>query len=242
MASPSRPSSAVAGGPSIPSSPRPSGSRSSLRPAAQPPRSIHEEPQSVEQGQEPHSTHDGLQPPSLAPVFALISSSTPPATRQNISHPTVHYIFADDDPELWTEALAQHHRAGGADDAEVSERAIVLDMVPADNELGFAVASASSLSPDWAVTSAELSRMGGLAAAHGDGPGALMLRIEGVSAEVSEGPSPEGELQSSGASGGKEKKMEEYASLVAEFERRMGVLKKVVDKGGERERAETGGV
>ncbi|KAK0648851.1 hypothetical protein B0T16DRAFT_290914, partial [Cercophora newfieldiana] len=112
---------------------------------------------------------------------------------------------------------------------------------PSDRAPGYEVARASSLSPDWAVVSATLGRMedthGNLVAAHGDGQGALMLKIEGVSVEPSPALSgktstPEGELQSSGAKPPLPGQvMEEYSGLLSDFDKRMAVLRRVIDAG-----------
>lgn len=84
-------------------------------------------------------------PPPFHPLFTLVSDST---TRQT-HHPRVHYIFADDDPEVLTKALAEFtdHRSVSKENIRRSsssrgsgasqshpppphERAIVLDLVP----------------------------------------------------------------------------------------------------------------
>ncbi|KAK0724729.1 hypothetical protein B0H67DRAFT_598219 [Lasiosphaeris hirsuta] len=203
--------------------------------------------------------------PVFAPLFALLTSSTPPSHRQTTHHPTLHYIFADDNPELLTAALARHHHSGaeteGGSNSErrnmPRERAVILDLVRTANGAGLEVAWASSLSPDWAVVSARVSRMEGVDGAQptsrGDSPAALMLTIEGVSVESSsagsltsaKAPTPEAELQSSGASGARQPQplpaMEEYANLLSDFERRMAVLRQVVEAGGERQRVQLGG-
>ncbi len=158
-------------------------------------------------------------------------------------------------------ALAQHHRGTEEPEDEdngsgnTRDRAVILDMVPAADGAGFEVGSASSLSPDWAVVSARVSRMEGidsaLVAAHGDNPGTLMLKVEGVSVEPSSGPissakvpTPETELQSSGASGTRTPHLhlaqEEYSVLLSEFDNRMAVLRRVVEAGGDRHRVRKG--
>lgn len=271
-----RPGSAAAGyhASPIPSSPRPGSraSRSSLRrerqdnvtttttnPQPSSVAQLHSQPQSP---QPPRLIDDPARPPSLSPqptlpsfspIFALVTSSTYPSQRPTTHHPTIHYIFADDDPELLTEALARHHDPDSDPDSDQTrprERAIVLDMVPTDDGLGFDVGSANSLSSDWAVVNAHVSRMegvdGALAGPHGDGRGAPILHIEGVGIAPSptpvvsaKTPTPEGELQSSGASGAKPPKpqqaAEEYADLIADFEKRMEVLRRVVKAGDERQ-------
>lgn len=85
------------------------------------------------------------QPPPFHPLFTLVTDSN---TRQT-HHPRVHYIFADDDPEILTKALAEYsdHRTSSKENIRRSsssrgsgasqsnplpppERAIVLDLVP----------------------------------------------------------------------------------------------------------------
>ncbi|KAK3690311.1 hypothetical protein B0T22DRAFT_191591 [Podospora appendiculata] len=211
--------------------------------------------------------------PSFSPLFALISSSKPPsqlptagqppvlpARQTTIHHPTVHYIFADDDPEILTAALAQHHHE--ADDGLVSQagsinpadRAVLLDMVPAAGGAGgLEVAWASSLSPDWAVESASVSQMGddgdsGSTDGH-NGTGVQVLTIKGVSRDLSSAPGAglkpgktptpdDGELQSSGGSGPRPQRLppaEEYNGLLQDFDKRMGILRRVVEAGAERQ-------
>ncbi|KAI6377525.1 hypothetical protein MCOR25_002508 [Pyricularia grisea] len=110
-------------------------------------------------------------PPVFTPVFTLVDDAT---GRPTTHHPRVHYIFSDDDPEELTAALddaaADHPHpptsSGGAAAAAPGssrDRAIVVDLVPSpDGRPGsFSVASAVSLSPDWAVTSVQVSRVGG---------------------------------------------------------------------------------
>ena len=208
----------------------------------------------------PSSPHQRETLASFAPFFPLVTTSAHPSQHQTTHHPILHYVFADDDPDLLTEALAQHHHGGAHADVEneggnnLRERAVVLDIIPADHGPGYEVAWASSLSPDWAVVSTSISRMGdangALAAAHGDGHGALVLTVEGVSVEPSltmappaKTPSPEAELQSPGASGTRPLRSlhaaEEYSGLLSDFDKRMGVLRRVVEAGGDRKRLST---
>jgi hypothetical protein len=175
----------------------------------------------------------------------------------------VHYIFADDDPETLTAALAHHHGAaysdnsqeGGGDgpDNPPPDRGILLDMEPTADGSGYEVAWASSLTADWATTSARVSRMegsggerGGAGMAAGLGSN-FVLKIEGVSIEPSAGAlgktptPPETEMHSSGGSTGRQQLAaaapEDYSELLQEFEKRMGTLRKVVEAGAARQRA-----
>jgi hypothetical protein len=123
-------------------------------------------------------------------------------------------------------------------------------MEPTADGSGYEVAWASSLTPDWAATSARISRMeGGNGGAVPGLGGNLVLKIEGVSLEPSAGPlgktsTPEIEMQSSGGSTGRQqpaRAAEEYADLLQDFEKRMSTLRKVVEAGAARQRALGGG-
>ncbi|KUI70648.1 hypothetical protein VM1G_05691 [Cytospora mali] len=60
-----------------------------------------------EEDEEPlhhHPDPQPQQPHPFQPLFTLVTDSTTRATH----HPRVHYIFSDDDPDILTEALAQH--------------------------------------------------------------------------------------------------------------------------------------
>ena len=272
-----RPGSAAAGGrhaSPIPPSPRPAvasrSSRSSLRreherqeaplPPHLPPSVPRSPPQSPQafpapalpQEPPPPSSPSPVQP-SFSPLFALISSTSNSSNRQTIHHPTVHYIFADDDPAILTDALAQYHRGtpgsnghDGGDSDGPADRAVILDMEPTPDGTSVQVAWASSLSPDWAVTSARVSRMEGSDGGVVSGPsGGLVLKIEGVSIEPSmstteKTPTPEADLQSSTASLGRQQLLpapERYADLLQEFEKQMATLRRVVEAGEARQRA-----
>ncbi len=229
---------------------RPASLRSAPSPSPQAeapsPLSLHEE-----------STIKPQRPRPFQPLFTLVSDNTATRATPQTHHPTVHYVFSDDDPDELVQALAAHREAlpsaptsHGGSRGGVAERAILLDLVArADGEPGYEVAWASSLSGDWAVTGASVARIDGAEAdaAHagsdGGGTGALMLRIEGLSIENSatpgggKTPSPnDGELHSSDGSGANRDPTDEYAALVDEFEKRMGVLKKVVGVSEERQR------
>ncbi|KAK2010392.1 hypothetical protein LZ32DRAFT_630272 [Colletotrichum eremochloae] len=182
--------------------------------------------------------------PKLDPAgfFTLVSNATTNSTH----HPTVKYIFLDDDPDALTAALAAHHAAnqavptpsastskpaapGGKNPPQsAANRAVLLDVVPgADGQ--WKVASAASLSADFAVTDASIARQ------EGAREGGLVLKIEGV------------ESEGAGAGGDKDKDRaeslpssssavarsggEEYGPLLEDFERKMGVLRRVVKAG-----------
>ncbi|KAL1845072.1 hypothetical protein VTK73DRAFT_1185 [Phialemonium thermophilum] len=145
------------------------GSRSSLRRQELQPSSAsptHTPPQDILPAPTPPAAEPQLQdlppprqeqqrqppPPSQAPftpLFTLVSSTSQPGKKPTLHHPTVHYIFADDDPEILTEALARHHRTAEDPDDDDDDgdqqllsqdndptsrrprdRAILLDLVP----------------------------------------------------------------------------------------------------------------
>ncbi|KAK3989698.1 hypothetical protein QBC44DRAFT_326972 [Cladorrhinum sp. PSN332] len=273
---PSRPGSAAAGfyPSSIPPSPRPSvtgrGSRSSLRREIDPhDPALAPRPASVvaahplaatidEQQYHPPSSPSPLaaqpvtEPPVFSPLFSLLTSTSHSTNQQTIHHPTVRYIFEDDDPEELTAELAQHHRdyPHDVEDSETNDgagidRAVLLDMERTADGAGFEVVWASSLSPDWAVTSADVSTMAG--GVDGSG-GAFVLKIEGVSLDSSSsgagaplgqaGHSPESSAGSAERQQPQrpESNREEYGDLLQDFEKRMSVLRKVAEAGAERQR------
>jgi hypothetical protein len=212
-------------------------------------------------------------PLPFSPLFTLLASTSHPSNRQTIQYPTVHYIFADDDPEILTAALARHQEGAGAgagagadadtgdDDPENEadappDRAVLLDMERTADGSGVDVVWASSLTSDWAVASACVSRVEGSSSGGGGGGAAVgpaghqVLKIEGVSIEPSSsGPLPLGdaEMQSSGGSAGTSTGAgrqpasppapEDYTELLQEFEKRMATLRKVVEAAGARHRA-----
>jgi hypothetical protein len=197
--------------------------------------------------------------PPFAPVFTLVTNTS----SQTTHHPHVRYIFSDDGPDVLTQALADHDP--GLDDSSddptsVNHRAVILDL--ARNPDGaYHVSWASSLSPSWAVLNAQLNQTSPPSSDGGGGgndnegpddharPKRLMLRIEGIE---SGSTGSEGELRISGeasrqgsasnsGSGSAQKERErtdgeDYGSMVDEFERRMALLRKLVDDGEERRR------
>jgi hypothetical protein len=190
------------------------------------------------------------QPPPFAPIYTLVNNTSTRTTH----HPRVHYIFSDDDPDLLTQALAQQHDANmheSSSNPAINNRAVILD-VGTDAEGGYNVSWASSLSPSWAVLDASLSRISPPSSDTESGNGAndspkkserLMLRIEGVESgamaserelRLSEERSGGSGSGNSGASGHRD--AEDYTSLVDEFEKKMSLLRKLVDAGEDRRR------
>lgn len=131
----------------------------------------------------------------------------------------MHYIFADDDPDVLTAALSRHATSP-------QDRAILIDLSPAPEiDAGYSVLAAASLSPDWAVTSTRVSHTDTGTIQGGTAAGSLVLEIEGLGFE-----STKSQVQT------KETKREvkdppggDYAALLEQFEKGMGGLRKAVE-------------
>ncbi|KAK8104145.1 uncharacterized protein PG998_011178 [Apiospora kogelbergensis] len=195
---------------------------------------------------------DAPQPsPPFAPIYTLVTNTSTRSTH----HPHVHYIFNDDDPDILSQALAHQHERNvdeSTSDPQSHGRTVLLDVEP-DADGGYKVSWASSLSPSWAVVDAQLSRIAPPSEAAGadtsgsaDNPqksDRLMLRIDGIEA-ASAGTESElrlsnrsGQGSGSGSSLGssqRDRDNESYSTLVDEFERRMVMLRKMVDSSEER--------
>ena len=96
---------------------------------------------------EPDQDEPLLPPSAFRPFFTLIEDST-----GEHHHPNVHYLFADDDPEILTSAALEtlhepHH------EQDVEERFVILDFASDGKE----IVSATSLSPDWQAVQTKLT-------------------------------------------------------------------------------------
>ncbi|KAF4878966.1 hypothetical protein CGCSCA1_v001733 [Colletotrichum siamense] len=193
------------------------------------------DPQQQQQQQpaEDHQPSDAPATPKLDPAgfFTLVSNASTNTTH----HPTVRYIFADDDPDVLTSALAAQHAANqalsassaAAAGAPPNNRAILLDVVPGEDGR-WTVASAASLSADFAVTQASIERQEG----EKEG-GGMVLKIDGVEGEGSGGAGGADKAESLPSSNSAVAKSggEEYGPLLEDFERKMTVLRRVVKAG-----------
>lgn len=198
-----------------------------------------------------HEQEAQQESPPFAPIYTLVTNTSTRTTH----HPHVHYIFNDDDPDILSQALAQQHGPNvdeSTSDPKSHNRTVLLDVEP-DAEGGYKVSWASSLSPSWAVVDAQLSRITPPSEAEGahtsdHAPTShksdrLMLRIDGIEA-ASAGTESElrlsnrsGQGSGSGSSIGssqREKDNENYSTIVDEFERRMVMLRKMVDSSEQR--------
>ncbi|KAI1737717.1 hypothetical protein F4680DRAFT_204343 [Xylaria scruposa] len=199
-------------------------------------------------------------PPPFAPVFTLVNN----ASTRTTHHPHVRYIFNDDDPDILTQALAEceHANADHSDfDPAPANRAMILDLAPNDDG-GYNIAWASSLSPSWAVVDAQLSQISPPSSdagnSSGGGPGdtenknnrpdRLMLRIEGVETSapgssselrISDDASRQRPGSASGSGSGQRERErpgegDDYANTLDDFEKRMATLRKVVNASEDR--------
>jgi len=121
-----------------------------------------------------------LPPPNFKAFYALVED----VQSKEVHHPSVHYVFADDDPEIFASAsmraLApqdqQEEQALGSlpiPQPGTEERYILLDLAGD----GQTVLDAKSLSADWAITSSSVSKAPTLG---GDDGGAMMLKVAGT--------------------------------------------------------------
>ncbi|KAK2749018.1 hypothetical protein CKAH01_06515 [Colletotrichum kahawae] len=180
---------------------------------------------------QPSDTHPATPKLDPAGFFTLVSNASTNTTH----HPTVRYIFADDAPDVPTSALAAPHDANQASSSSSSaaaaaaqnNRAILLDAVPGEDGR-WTVASAASLSADFAVTQASIERQEGE-----KGGGGMVLRIDGVEGDGSGGAGAGDKAESLPSSNSAVAKSggEEYGPLLEDFERKMTVLRKVVKAG-----------
>ncbi|KAF2454302.1 hypothetical protein BDY21DRAFT_353592 [Lineolata rhizophorae] len=191
-------------------------------------------------------SHQLLPPPNFAPFFSLIDDI---ASGEHY-HPAVHYVFADDDPDLVTAASLQalgvdsssrppgagedeHAIAEGVAESQASllppprpgvrERFLIVDLA-AD---GQTVTEAKSLNADWQVTETVIG-----AAPTWDedtvenGGAGLMLRIEGTS--VADGETTTSSKMLTGARSAADGDLiAGMDGIVRRFEQGMQVLRKV---------------
>lgn len=132
-------------------------------------------------------------PPPFQPLFTLLT------TASQTHHPTVHYLFANDPTDALTTAALDTLTPSPSPSAPTpKERYLIIDL----DATGTNVVAARSLSPEWAVTGAEVGKAptwGEEGAGKGEGEGGMMLRIEGVEAarggEMAKGKEGEVELE-----------------------------------------------
>ncbi|KAG5974066.1 hypothetical protein E4U55_000127 [Claviceps digitariae] len=171
-------------------------------------------------------------PPPLEPFFTLVTNTTTAST----IHPRVQYLFSDDD----LSALVANQPSSSSLSSPSSTRPLIVDLVPTSDNTSWTVSWASSLSPDFALTSSCITVQpdngGG-----GNGndnendihkDSSTTLRLEGVERDPPDVSRPAGSLPSSGS--GTALGREDVDALADEFRRRIAVLRKVVGEGEKR--------
>jgi hypothetical protein len=162
------------------------------------------------------------------PFFTLIQTPSTP----EYHHPTVHYIFADDDAEIITEAacraLTQDEIQSFPATAEgsklprplngVREHYILLDVQPDDAGSGYEVTRASSLSSEWQVMNSSISTAPTIDDTDPESGEGLMLKIEGLGA-ISETESGEA---------GRNKEKESLQNALGRFEKGLADISRMV--------------
>ncbi|EME48446.1 hypothetical protein DOTSEDRAFT_161970 [Dothistroma septosporum NZE10] len=96
---------------------------------------------------EPEQDEPLLPPAGFRPFFTLVEDGT-----GEHHHPNVHYVFADDDPDILTSAALEMLQ-DSRHEREVEERFVILDFAADGKE----IISATSLSPDWQAMQTKLS-------------------------------------------------------------------------------------
>ena len=124
----------------------------------------------------------------LRPFFTLISDTV----SGEHHHPSVHYIFADDDEDIITAAALRslqdtevtHSRDGNDEEQtaasqDTQHHYIILDVAPGADGSGYEVVNAQSFSPDWQVLQTNISSAPTFEDGEEESEDVLMLRIEG---------------------------------------------------------------
>ena len=120
-----------------------------------------------------------LHPADFRSFFTLIEDTDV----REYHHPTVHYIFSDDDPEILTSAVLetldhtqeQSHAKQTATSETAQERYVIID-IGAD---GKSVASASSLSSDWQALKTSITQAPSWGESNTQEDRGLMLKVSG---------------------------------------------------------------
>ncbi|KAG6098282.1 hypothetical protein E4U30_008204 [Claviceps sp. LM220 group G6] len=180
-------------------------------------------------------------PPPLEPFFTLLTNTTTGTT----IHPRVQYLFSDDDLSALVTNQPPSSSLSASSSLPPSTRPVIVDLVPTSDNTSWTVSWASSLTPEFALTSScitvqpdsnnsyndEDNKETHTAAAAAAEDKSTMLRLEGVERDppcASRPGSPPG--SGSGATLGKE----DVEALAEEFRRRFAVLRKVVGESEKR--------
>ena len=150
-----------------------------------------------------------VHPPDFRPFFTLIED---PASGEH-HHPSIHYIFSDDDPDFLTSAIvnSQPLRSEQTESTQNQERLVLLDISPDGKD----IRDAQSLSPDWQVASTNISQAPSWNETdQSKRDGSLMLTISGI------------EGQRNNLDGNKER----IEHVVVGYQDRLAVLDKLIKR------------
>ncbi|KAG5935202.1 hypothetical protein E4U53_000491 [Claviceps sorghi] len=175
-------------------------------------------------------------PPPLEPFFTLVTNTTTATT----IHPRVQYLFSDDD----LSALVADQPSSSpfsSPSLPSSPRPLVVELVPTPDNTSWSVSWASSLSPDFALTSSCITLQPDSSSSNDNDihkETSATLRLEGVERDPPDASRPEGtgtgtgSIPSSGS--GTALGREDVDALADDFRRRMAILRKVVGESEKR--------
>ncbi|KAG5928829.1 hypothetical protein E4U42_007942 [Claviceps africana] len=168
-------------------------------------------------------------PPPLEPFFTLVTNTTTATT----IHPRVQYLFSDDD----LSALVANQPSSSPS----SPRPLVVDLVPTPDNASWSVSWASSLSPDFALTSSCITVQPDSSGSNDNDNDihketSATLRLEGVERDPPDASRPAGTGTGSLPSSDSATALgqEDVDALADEFRRRMVILRKVVGESEKR--------
>ena len=154
-----------------------------------------------------------LPPPDFKPFFTLIEDAETGETH----HPTVHYVFSDDDPELMTSAALDAIERDPTESSEKpEERMLILDIAPD----GKHVVAVTSLSPNWQMVKTATRLAPSWGGEENEGDAGLMLTISGQEAKN----------PSSGGHARDKKRSSDLDNLVKAFGERLQGLDEVLGR------------
>lgn len=207
--------------------------------------------------------------PMFSPFFTLVDDTTKSSTHHPVN---IRYIFSDDDQDLTAaylaaisasasspsssdvttqsvsssitssrEQISKQQRLSGRAPKEPEHRTILIDL----DETGTSVTAAHSLSPSWQILSTSLTQAPTWEASPATDDDAtsarFMLRIEGTQSTDARKP---GRVEGRTKDDGRDVRPEDFQSLMEDFDRKMKLLRAVVDSGdailGVGEQEETG--
>jgi hypothetical protein len=193
--------------------------------------------------------------PIFSPFFTLIDDATSSSTHHPVN---VRYVFSDDDQDLTDAYLAamsaapssqsssditthsesssitssreqtsKQQRSSGRDPREPEHRTLLVDL----DETGTSIKAAHSLSSSWQILSASLTKAptweSSPTAEEDAVPARFMLRIEGTQGK------DEKKREKAAGKSNEGVRPEDFQALMEDFDRKMRVLRTVVDAGNE---------